>query len=557
MAKLTQFSPPADIQDFGNDFAQQERLNAAWSGNINRWVNAALVGDVWDLVNYGPRPAFYNPLDTDTPTGSINAPITWPAFPGRISALFPTQGQNWLQWADQGVPANVTTNLCTQQSIPPAPYSPTGPRGWQDEYCEWSVTRNTEGKITSVMFTCENPEYWMTLWQVDPAKVLQLYQQLINPAVQLADLSLKDASGSPVTDPVTGALCYNPLNKWNSGTQTLPGSGGAMHLTSSPNTLGAEYDLAAAATMPRELNNEPVKSASQLVCYARYGRIGRHSDPTIGQNVNNLANYVSSLKQVQATLTNPPGLYIQTPDFSNYKTPDGTSAETFWTVVRGHLADPAVPNDIDRILHATFSVPADKNYTVGDISISNAKIEYASQIVGTITMALMATAFANSGVTQQPVAGTLNSDNPSPSVSALQPLSVFNAYRAQEQASNELALSIPILALAIRPGQQIDNIALLLNTSLAPDGALFSVVEGGVSITITGTHNLPGQDMSLYLVSLRADANAAPGDRSILASVPGMASTQQPAIGLLTVGGPTLITSQTGPSKPNFRRGRG
>lgn len=555
MAKLTQFSTPADIQDFSDSPAQQERMNAAWSGNINRWVNAALVGDVWDLINYGPRPAFYNPLDTDTPSTSVNAPITWNAFPGRIPALFPNQSANWLQWADQGVPANVTTNLCTQQSVPAAPYSPTGPRGWQDEYCEWSVTRNAAGQITSVMFTCENPEYWMTLWQVDPGKVLQRYQQLINPAVQLADLSLKDAQGQTVIDPVTGAPCYNPLNKWNSGTQTLPGSGGAMHLTSSPNTLGAEYDLAAAATMPRELNNEPVTSASQLVCYARYGRIGRHSDPTIGQNVNQYVNYTSGLTEVRATLTNPPGLYIQTPDFSGYTTPDGSPAAACWTINRGHLAQTS--DDIDRILHATFSVPAGKNFTVSDISINGAKIQYASQIAGTITMGLMATVFGNSGVTQQPVAGTLDSDNPSPSVSALQPLSVFNAYRAQELASNEQALSIPILALAIRPGQQVDNIALLLNTSQTPNGASFSVVEGGVSISITGTQDLPGLDMSLYLVSISADANAAPGDRTVLASVPGMASTQQAAIGLLTVGGPTLVTSQTGPSKPNFRRGRG
>ena len=52
------------------------------------------------------------------------------------------------------------------------PFSPQGPRGWLDEYCEWSITRNAEHKMTSIMFTCENPAYYLTLWRVDPQAVL-------------------------------------------------------------------------------------------------------------------------------------------------------------------------------------------------------------------------------------------------------------------------------------------------------------------------------------------------------------------------------------------------
>ena len=32
------------------------------------------------------------------------------------------------------------------------------------------------GQITKISFTAENPEYWFTLWEVDPEKVLVLYQ---------------------------------------------------------------------------------------------------------------------------------------------------------------------------------------------------------------------------------------------------------------------------------------------------------------------------------------------------------------------------------------------
>lgn len=563
MSRLSQFSPPANVKDFADSPQQQEQMNAAWSGNVNRWVEAAMVGDVWDLVNYGPRPAFYNPLVTDTPSTSANVAITWNAFPGRLQALFPDASDSWQQWADAGVPASspVTMNLCSGQTIPPATYGPTGPRGWQDEYCEWSVTRNNAGNITSVMFTCENPEYWFTLWQVDPGKVLSVYQTLVNPGIQMADLCLCDANGHPVLDPVTNGPVYNPLNRWNYGTQTLANAGGAVHLTSSPNTLGAEFDLAAAGSMPRAKNGDPITSASALVCCAKFGRIGRHSDPTIGQTVNQLANYTAALPQPQATLTNPAGLYMQTPDFSAFQTPDGTPASEFWTVVRGELADPKVENDIDRILHAKFEVPPGKGYSVSDITINGAKIAYGSQIVATIDMALMATAFPNSGVTQEAVGATVTATDPSPAVVALQSLDVFVAYRNLELASNEAPLSIPILAYALTPGQQVSNVALLLNTSQTPDNPVFTVQEGGVRIEITGKQYLQNIELSVYLATISVDAGATVGDRTILAAVPGMPETSQAAIGVLTVAGsaarsPVQLSNVPAKARPKFSRSR-
>ena len=556
MALLSQFSPPANVQDFAGNPAMQERMNAAWSGNVNRWVEAALIGDVWDRNNYGPRPAFYNPLVTDTPANAVTAAIPWNAFPGRLQALFPDASSQWHQWADQGVPQQVTTDLCSGETIPAAPYGPSGPRGWQDEYCEWSVARNDAGKIVKVMFTCENPEYWLTLWQVSPDKVLQLYQSLVGPSVQMGDLCLRDAGGAVVTDPLTGQPAYNPLNKWNSGTVATAQAGGAVHLTSSPNSLGAEYDLAAAATMPRANNGEPVTSASALVCFVRYGRIGRHSDPTIGQTVNQLINRTAALPTPRATLTNPPGLYMQSPDFSGFTTPDGSSAAQFWTVVRGELANPNNPNDIDRILHATFSVPEDKGYTVSDIQVNGVNIQYASQITDFIEMSLMATAFA-SNLQQSPTGATTDNQDPPPAAVAVQSYPVFAAYRSQEAVSNEEPGSIPTLAYALAPGQHADNVALQLNTNAAPGGAVFSVPEGGVTITVTGSASLPQAQMNVYLVSIAVDPAARPGERSILASVPGMPATTLAATGLLAVApapAPALLAAPG--ARPRSRHGR-
>lgn len=150
------------------------------------------------------------------------------------------------------------------------PYGPYGPRGWQDEYCEWSVTRNAQGKIIRVDFVCENPEYWNSLWMIDPNRVLELYQSTLGkPQIRIEDLYLYDKDNKVVIDPSTGRPGYNPLNKWNSGTDSNDSAGGAMHLTSTPNTLQTEIGLASAATLQRKIGNY---DPNALICCAQYGQ---------------------------------------------------------------------------------------------------------------------------------------------------------------------------------------------------------------------------------------------------------------------------------------------
>jgi hypothetical protein len=110
--------------------------------------------------------------------------------------------------------------------------------------------------------------------------------------VARADLELLDPkTGKPVIDPSTGAPAYNPLNKWNRGTVSVRGganaSGGAIHLTSTPNTLQTELVSAAAtATILRDVGNS---DAQQLGCCSRNTQPYRNSDFHIGQIVNQIA----------------------------------------------------------------------------------------------------------------------------------------------------------------------------------------------------------------------------------------------------------------------------
>lgn len=55
----------------------------------------------------------------------------------------------------------------------------------QDEYCEWSVTKNDSGKITRVTFTCEGPEYWEYLARTQPETLLQVSLAMISNSMNI------------------------------------------------------------------------------------------------------------------------------------------------------------------------------------------------------------------------------------------------------------------------------------------------------------------------------------------------------------------------------------
>ncbi|MGK7874169.1 MAG: hypothetical protein AB4426_12905 [Xenococcaceae cyanobacterium] len=332
MPTLPIFDPPANQSDFAPGSPKDKEFRQRWSEQINRWTNRA--------IRRSDTEYYFNPLTTDIPPDAPSPPISWIAFPNRINVIYSSasQPERW-RYADQG---------------PPNYPGPPGPRGWQDEYSEWIVTRNQDGKITKVAFTCENPEYWEMLWEIDKQKVLELYRELVSPEVQLDDLS-------------TSTGRYGRVNKWNNATN------GPVHLISPPNTLGAEIQLASDSTILRhDAEGNPVTDPDALIQCARFGTPGRNSDPHIGQQVNQL---VLNPPHFRVTLKNPVGLYIQRPSFGLFElprqAPSGAKPEDYWQIKRG----------VDgMILHATYEVPEDQGFAVGDISIGGFKIHYGAQI---------------------------------------------------------------------------------------------------------------------------------------------------------------------------------
>ena len=334
MARLPIFAPPAYQSDFIPGSDQDKAFRQRWSQKISEWTDDAIANSRTEY--------YFNPLTTDIPDGSATRSIPWTAFPNRLNVIYSgtSQTERW-KYADEGPPSNYP--------------GPLGPRGWQDEYCEWIVTRNADRKIVKVALTCENREYWRELWSIAPQRVLELYRELVSPDVELDDIS--DAAGR-----------FQTINKWNNSTN------GPVHLISRPNSLQAEIQLASDGTVLRcDEDGAPVTQPDPLIECAQFGAPGRNSDPFIGQQVNQL---VFNSPHLRVTLQNPVGLYIQRPAFGQFElprqAPTDAKPEDYWKIVRGKEG---------QILHAVYEVPEEQGFTVGDISIAGFKINYGAQIV--------------------------------------------------------------------------------------------------------------------------------------------------------------------------------
>jgi hypothetical protein len=305
MAILSQFDTPGRL----DELSEVHRL--AWSETV--------VGMFDEFT--GDFPQFYNPTVENTPAGLPPAAIAWPAFPAQV---FREKGPGPERWrhADSS-------------------------RGLQDEYCEWSVERDDDGKITRITFTTEVPEYWEHVAQNDPDLLLELYHQFVDLRVERDDL-------------LDGGT-YVGGNQWNTSTE-----GRLAHFVQRSNTLKAAIQLVAEATILRERDGKPVTDRQELVVCGGLGNPFRNSDPQIAEIVNDAASSGDKI-----TLLDPVGLYLDGLQSAGMETPDGADADEFWQVERG------APGHAVR---ASFAVPEDRDYVVGDIKIDGLPITFGAQV---------------------------------------------------------------------------------------------------------------------------------------------------------------------------------
>ena len=308
MAILSQFDTPGRLGELSEDHRR------AWSDRVTGWFD-----------QFPPRdfPQFYNPTAENTPAGLPPAAIAWPAFPAQV---FREKGAGPERWrhADRF-------------------------RDVQDEYCEWSVERGDDDKITRITFTTEVPEYWDHVARNDHDLLLELYHQFVDPRVKLDDL-------------FDSGETYVPRNQWNTSTE-----GRLAHFVQNSNSLFAAVKLVADATILRErVDGTPVTDRQELVVCAQLGNPVRNSDPQIAEIVNDAAALGDEI-----TLLDPVGLYLDELQSAGMETPDGTDAAEFWNIERG------TPGNAVR---ASFAVPEDRGYVVGDIEINGLPIAFGAQV---------------------------------------------------------------------------------------------------------------------------------------------------------------------------------
>lgn len=374
MALLQRFDPPAYLPDFNGVPGQLE----AWHKAVSNWFDASIDLDR-PLVSGGTF-QFYNPARLDPAGTLIEQAITWNAFPKELLRLFGREqamreaDNLWTlsrYYSDfQNVPVDANKFPAMFQNF----FRP------QDEYCEWKVTRDPQSnKIVRVTFTSEPPEFWYALFggkipgdnnefPGDRDALLRKYRELASPDVQMDDLiATQDIIGPGGILAQKGA--YNPYNKWNT-------THGIVHLGAPPNSLTAEIQLGADATVLRQdARGRLLVEADPLICCARYGGPDRNSDPTIGASVNALARLGAYV-----TLQNPVGLYMDHIDLAGWQGPKGEDVNDCVSVVRG------MPGIIERLV---VEVPTKKGFSVSDIRIGGVPIQFGGQIAECITVKLV------------------------------------------------------------------------------------------------------------------------------------------------------------------------
>ncbi|WBQ03156.1 hypothetical protein [Kribbella sp. CA-293567] len=216
-------------------------------------------------------------------------------------------------------------------------------RSTQIEYLEWRVDRDPDGVIVRVTFTTETPEYWKLLAAVAPDLVLELYRELVDPAVTAADLF--DAKGN-----------YKPLNRWNT-------TDGIVHYVMPINSM---KDLLG-------VSQEVEKTGKALDGYDAlpYGR-ETGADARI-----NLDLWSITRKGYAVATADPPGPLMIDWDDSGWTDPGGDPVGDHWTVVRGERG---------AALRVVYEVPVEAGYRVGEIRIGGRPVDFGGQLAEHVIM---------------------------------------------------------------------------------------------------------------------------------------------------------------------------
>ena len=405
---------PAGVIDFPDLPEKQRELEDTWN---DQFMGAFTAGAASRSENY------VNP--SSEPPSSEASPVPWNGFP-RLLSRFYGDAQSDVAKARAEETADVLTEVLFWYDFAsgrlletPAHQLPfyiaAGIRGakfarplreilandrignpipmfrrQQDEYLEWYASHDASGYIEKLAFTVEPPEYWEALASVSKERVLKRFKELVGEQVKEVDLffqtdvaiSAIDKSGRNVWASLNWKGNYNRLNKWTT-------TDGIVHLTHRANTLGAEVNLAADASVlhDSDLNAQGVPDSGVIdeierIGCAQYGGINRSSDPLIGKEI---GKAVADGHRV--TLTDPVGLYVGTIAIDGLRGPNPNQpvGRNALKIVRGEddLTEP-------RILRFEIKLPDGLKFKLHECVIDGRTLKRGGQIARLVTMQLYA-----------------------------------------------------------------------------------------------------------------------------------------------------------------------
>lgn len=309
MALVRRFDTPAALRDLPADSAFYDRWHAQVADIIKTRTRGSGSGVFFD------------------PTTSEFQPVAAPTYP-------------WI-----GFPR---PHLIGHRDDRDAAFRAGESRDAQHEYLEWHVAKR-DGKITKVTFATETPEYWSLLAEQSPDRVLELYRELVDAAVEMKDLFTRDGA-------------YEPRNGWNV-------ERGIVHYVMSINSLGALLNAQQDSVISRAARDNydglPLR-------FDPANEISTASDARFSLDIGALCR-----RGLAVTVRDPVGLYIIGWDDTGWTRPDGSPVGDYWRVVRG------TP---EAALRLEYEVPASEGFVVGDISIGGRPVEYGGQLAEHVTV---------------------------------------------------------------------------------------------------------------------------------------------------------------------------
>nr|WP_050780958.1 hypothetical protein [Bradyrhizobium sp. ORS 278] len=353
---MFKYAPPANIDDLAG-----RPSRAAFLEDWHKRIQDAFDDEISNLPS--GNKLFFS--ETASAAESADIAVTWNAFPLVIKREQPADVARW----------DAADRLARVNRAPAGAPALNMPCRRQDEYCEWFAYRASPGgPISRIVFTAEAPEYWIDLARHDFDCVVELYRRHVSTQVQPDDLKLTQdiAFGNEMLPKGS----YNPYNPWNT-------TKGVMHLTHPANTLGAEIDLAARATIPRhDVSGKRITEVRRFACGSNFGDPNRSSDPNIGLGVNlTVLATTPDARPQSITLANPVALYIDRIAAGVLTDADDNPLQGWFKIVRGVAG---------RGLMAVLEPPEGAAFGLDSVQVIGRRLTHGGQVADHIQMVLYA-----------------------------------------------------------------------------------------------------------------------------------------------------------------------